>query len=361
MRVAFFHNLSAGGAKRVVFEQVKYLSKKHEVEVFEIDQKENNYLNLAELVPVKKFAFSLSNKYSLIFKRLVSDYNNFYELNVLHKKIAKDIDNGKFDVVIVHPDIFTQAPFLLRYLKTSNIYYAHESLRIVYEPQFDFNENVILIKKLYEKLTRKIRKNIDRKNISKADRIICNSRFTKENIKKAYGLDCSVCYPGINTNLFKNLKIKKTTDVLFIGEMEDSEGYPLLKNLMEDNLVKLKILSRKNRKFTLTDKELVNEYNKTKIVLCLNRNEPLGLIPLEAMSCGVPVIAVDEGGFKETVKHGLTGYLVKRDGKDIFGKIKNLLGEEKLYNRMSKNCRDDILKNWAWEKRIGDLEKFLKT
>lgn len=46
-------------------------------------------------------------------------------------------------------------------------------------------------------------------------------------------------------------------------------------------------------------------------------DEPLGLVPLEAMSCGRPVIATRSGGIPETIIDGVTGYLVDRD--DVTG------------------------------------------
>ncbi len=41
-----------------------------------------------------------------------------------------------------------------------------------------------------------------------------------------------------------------------------------------------------------------------------SQDEDFGLTPLEAMASGTPVVAVDEGGYQETVVNGATGYLV---------------------------------------------------
>jgi glycosyltransferase involved in cell wall biosynthesis len=360
MKIAFFHNLPEGGAKRVVFEQVKYLSKKHKVSVFEIAQDDNKFQDLKKISTVKTYKFNIKNNLPGFLNRVYSDYKNFYSLSVLHKQIADEIDRGKFDLVIAHPDKYTQAPFLLRYLKTRSIYFCEEVLRIAYEKELEFNEDVLFIKKWYENVTRGIRKNIDKKNALSAGLILANSKYTSENIKKAYNKGSEVFLLGVDSNLFKLRDVKKTVDVLYIGELEDIEGFDLLKEVMSEGKIKVKVLCRKNRKFNLTDNDLVNEYNSSRIVVALNRNEPFGLIPLEAMSCGVPVVAVAEGGFKETIRDGATGYLVKRDGAELLIKINKLLDDHNLYEQMSAKCRDDIVHNWDWKIRMKEFEKFLK-
>jgi len=108
-----------------------------------------------------------------------------------------------------------------------------------------------------------------------------------------------------------------------------------------------------------SDKELAKLYSSAKVVVCLANNEPFGLIPLEAMACGVPVIAVNEGGYKESIIDGKTGYLVPRDPKALAQKLEFLLANEKIRTKMGKNARLHIEKNWTWDKSINDLEKIL--
>src|SRR5690606_24838394 len=87
--------------------------------------------------------------------RGINDLKTFYYLKNLHKKIAKDIDSKKYDIVIIHPDKITQSPFLIRYLKTNNLYFCQEPLRMVYEYVLRVDRKRIgNIKYLYEVLTR---------------------------------------------------------------------------------------------------------------------------------------------------------------------------------------------------------------
>ena len=67
----------------------------------------------------------------------------------------------------------------------------------------------------------------------------------------------------------------------------------------------------------ITDEELVILYNKAKLVVYTPYMEPFGLVPLEAMSCGTPVVGVNEGGVMETVLNGKTGILVERNVNNI--------------------------------------------
>lgn len=361
MRIAFFHNLPVGGAKRVVYYQIKYLSKKHDVDLYTIKSKGPDFLNFPKLqCRIYEYEFKLNEKRGPLNK-VVNDLRVFRGLQSLHKKIASEIDGKNYDIVIVHPDKYTQAPFVLSFLKTKNIYYCHEPLRLAYEEHLRLFKPKTPAHYLYEKITRSIRKNIDRGNALHADIILTNSKFTKQNVQKYYKTKAVVCYPGIDTNIFKKRNSKKIYDLLFVGDKAKEDGYDLFQDIVRrlPDKIKVNIVSTRQKNKWISDLELSGIYSKSKLVLSLAINEPLGLIPLEAMACGIPVIAADEGGYKETIMNGKNGYLLPRSAEKISSKIQLLLDNTNLLEKLSINSIDYIRKNWAWEKKINKLENIL--
>jgi glycosyltransferase involved in cell wall biosynthesis len=280
------------------------------------------------------------------------------KLLTLHKKIAKVISDNNYDFIIVSPSKLTQAPFLLQYVNKP-IYFCQEPLRIVYDPLFNISENLNFFKINYEKLNRKIRKYVDLKNINKAGLVLANSNFSKNNIKQAYGIDAAVCYLGVDTNKFRPLGLKKEYDLLFIGEKSIIEGYDLLEKSLKlfANKPKVKFIERNNKGEGITENELVRQINKAKITVCLSRNEPFGLIPIEAMSCEVAVVSLNEGGLKESVVNNQTGYLVNSNSKEIYEKINKLLSQPLLRKKMGEKARKRVLSNFSWEKSLQSLFK----
>lgn len=356
MKIAVFHELDFGGAKRVVLEFAKRLKENNVVDIYYVDSKIDN--NLKD--------FSTSNYWyrfnSKVWKgnnwkvRLNKDTVELFKLYRLHKKVAFDIESRKYDYIFVHPSKFTQAPFLLRFLKNKCIYFCQEPLRIVYDKNLSNLSFVKFPKKAYEFFIRKIRKRIDLKNFNNAKLVLANSIFSKKLIEESYRKPVIVCYLGVDTNLFKPQKLNKSIDVLFIGNKDN--GYTFLDELSKLNIdFKIRTVLRGSKKSNIADKELVRIYNKSKILIALNHNEPFGLIPLEAMACGVPVVAVFEGGYMETIVDGKTGYLVKRDYGRLEEAISKLLNNEKLRMKMGKEARSNIEKNWTWNKAV---ERFLE-
>ena len=69
-------------------------------------------------------------------------------------------------------------------------------------------------------------------------------------------------------------------------------------------------------------------------------NEAYGNVVVEALACGVPVVAYKRGGPSEIIKHGETGYLVKPDDKE------SLLNYLEIINKIDrKNCREWVENN----------------
>jgi len=359
MKIAFFHNLPTGGAKRVVYEEIKRLSKKHTVDLYTIHSFENDFLDFSKL-SYKEYVydFSLESPMPNSLKRLIRDFKTFVLLPELHKKIAYDIDKKKYDVVIVHPDRFTQAPYLLKYLRTKSIYFCEELLRMAYEPYFSISD-LPTTNYLYELSNRKIRKYIDKSNARSASVILANSNFTKEKAEKAYQREVFTCYLGVDTNAFKPSKEKKEF-LLFIGNPDKVTGLDLLDLLRmryKDIGKRIKIIDFSKEK-ALSDRELAIYYSKSFATLCLSFEEPFGLTPLESMSTETPVIAVDEGGYKESIINNKTGFLLQRNTKEIYEKIIYLIRHPDRRMAMGKNGRIFVKEQWTWENHVKDLQKY---
>ena len=91
----------------------------------------------------------------------------------------------------------------------------------------------------------------------------------------------------------------------------------------------------------LSTNELQKELGKCRALLNTPKwNEAFGNVVVEALACGVPVIAYKRGGPSEIIQHGQTGYLAEPDDK------KNMLSYVKIIEKIErKKCREWVEKN----------------
>ena len=111
--------------------------------------------------------------------------------------------------------------------------------------------------------------------------------------------------------------------------------------------------------YVKSDRQLAKIYSESFATVCPAREEPFGLVPLESMACETPVLAVDEGGYKETVVDGVTGFLLPRDPKAFAEKIKYLIKNPNVARKMGKAGRKHVKKTFRGENHARDVEKLL--
>lgn len=362
MRIAVFHELPKGGARRAVNEIAKQLKNYHTVDLYLVDEvndaSENKFFT-------KKYFFKFTPKIWTGKNwrvRLYKDTIELFHLYFLHKEIASKISAKKYDVVFIHSSKFTEAPFILRFANKNKIFYCHDPhYRMLYEPLLGIPKDLDFFRYNYERLNRIIRKYIDKTNIQNADIVLANSRYTQKGVKKAYGIESTICYLGVDQKIFKPGD-KKDYDIFYIGSKEPVDGYPLLQDVLKrlQRSLKIKLLFVESE-WISDDRILARYYARSKIVACFARNEPLGLVPLEAMACGSVVVATNEAGHKETVIEGITGVLVPRNASLIAKKIKRLLSQPKMLRKISEKSRNNILEQWTWRLAARRIENIFLT
>lgn len=109
----------------------------------------------------------------------------------------------------------------------------------------------------------------------------------------------------------------------------------------------------------------VNQYYKRAkaLLVPIKWEEPFGLVMIEAMACGCPVIAFKIGSAPEIIKDGETGYLVDmEDGVQGFTnaikKLNSLSPNE--YSHMRKKCRERVEQCYTYEKMIDRYEELFE-
>ncbi len=104
-------------------------------------------------------------------------------------------------------------------------------------------------------------------------------------------------------------------------------------------------------------KELNAFYNLADVCVVPSYYEPFGIVPIEAMACGTPVVASRIGGLQYTVKNGKTGFLAKvRNYRDLSSKINKVISKDKDF--FSDDCLRRIEENFSWEKIAEKYEIF---
>jgi glycosyltransferase involved in cell wall biosynthesis len=101
----------------------------------------------------------------------------------------------------------------------------------------------------------------------------------------------------------------------------------------------------------VTRAKLIELYQNATIHVVPSHYEGLPTVLLEAMACGLPVVATDIGGNREVISNGVNGFLVPPKTPKVMAEtILNLLGDNGLRERTGKAARKTIEKQYTWDK-----------
>ncbi|HOW58355.1 MAG TPA: glycosyltransferase family 4 protein [Candidatus Omnitrophota bacterium] len=391
MKIAFFHNLPSGGGLKTLCQKANCLRQKgHEIVVYSFSSAEKDFPRLWDHVTDHQVVIPLEFRGG-------GKYRAYQKAS---EELAGRINQSDVDMVLVDKCRFLGSPTMMRYLKKPFIFYTQEPLRYkeherLAPPDF-LAKNFIHKKKPIQAGGRGFRlgqifdhlmiRKIDRQNLRKAENIWTNSCFSQAWLQRVYNVRAEVVYQGIDVECFKpEPGLKKTNRVLSVGRISRIKGYDLLLEAItkipvavrpgwdivcddetssysmglqkqaEENGVDLRVFRR------IHEKELCRLYQESKVVLCASHREPFGLVPLEAMACGTPVIAVDEGGYRETVVHGKTGLLLPRDPALWVQHIQEIFKEPEMRENFGTAGRQRVERQWTWKNFIDAIESWAQS
>jgi glycosyltransferase involved in cell wall biosynthesis len=214
------------------------------------------------------------------------------------------------------------------------------------------------------------------------DRIITCSDNSAATIQAELNLPpgkLQVIHYGADTDVFKPLDDveKLPNSLLFVGDSEDRnkgalyllEALHMLRHRVPFRASfidhrpppHLKLVQRLMKQYRLYNnieilpraptEDLVRLYNRTQIVVSPSLYEGFGLPAVEAMACGVPVVATRAGALSEIIEDGVTGILVPpADSAALSEALRLLLSDPDLCRRMGQAGRERVLKNFTWRR-----------
>jgi glycosyltransferase involved in cell wall biosynthesis len=108
----------------------------------------------------------------------------------------------------------------------------------------------------------------------------------------------------------------------------------------------------------LPQARLPEVYRSADLVVCAPWYEPFGIVPLEAMACGIPVVASSVGGLIDTVVDGGTGrHVPPRDPEALAQVIAELLRDPDERHRLGRNGRQRVEQRYSWARVVAETER----
>lgn len=395
MRIALWQSLPSGGGKRCFVDQVDGLrALGHEVRAWTTTQAARDFLPVAgeTVVPLDlPRREAMSKRDRLMFsERLIEAF----DANA--RETAAQIEAEGFDVALAHSSFLLHCPPLARFLKrTPSALYVHEPNRPLFEAAPDSpwaarertGGRVAELKRDAKDAiaTRGMRVMIreEARNARAFGRVLTNSASTREAMLRSMGVDGFVCPPGIDAETFVPLsETVARTDVLGVGSVQPHKNVEFLIEaaaLMRrpalrwignapgaEYRARLEALARERKvelriETDVSDAALLAALQNAAVFVYAPRLEPLGLAPLEAMACGVPVVAVAEGGCRETVVDGATGFLVANDPREFAAAVDRILDDPALRRSMGAEGRAWVERRWTRPAATARLVRQLET
>ena len=341
LKVALVHDyfMQYGGAERV-FEAIFELFPNADIFCPVVDHNILKKLN----PPVK--GINTSRFFSQRFvKKHYRAFLSFYPL------VVEKFDFSKYDLVISDSSAWVKN--IITPPDTVHISYIYNPMRFAWNffhkdiKARSWLERVVLIP-----ITHFLRL-WDQVSTNRIDSIISISQHVRKRIKKYLNRDSMVIYPYVDWDFFKPSNYKGNY-FLLVSRMRAYKKIDLaIKafNYTQDKLVIIgggemlplyKRMAKKNIVFIdSVDDDHLREYYAHCRAFIFPQEEDFGITPLEAQSCGRPVIAYGKGGALETIKENETGIFFKKQT------VNSLISAIEKFKKIEKSFDKGKIRTWA--------------
>jgi len=378
---SIFHHLPSGGGIRVASEMLGAMARYYRWSVHCPQGSPDPGLGLSgELV---EYPFPQSTRISGV-KRLAAPLFLVRRLlafrRICGEAAARMSESSRR--ALIHNSMVIAAPPVLEYLAIPSLYYCYEYPRHIYEPGLIRRTASPAARALLLPL-RLLEKRTDRRSALSASGIATLSGYMAGRLREIYGLEAAVVRPGVDAGRLTPDEGSTGDYVLSVGALWPFKGHELameaVARLPRRIRPSLRIVadrelpgySRRLRTeaarlevdlrvhLGIPEADLLEAYRRARAVLCCQAREPYGLVPLEAMACARPVVAVAEGGFSDNVDHGRTGLLAQRRPEDVARQLESVLADPALARRLGEAGRSFVLEDRTVEGAAESLSSLL--
>lgn len=208
-----------------------------------------------------------------------------------------------------------------------NLWYCHTPVRVFYDLRNAFLASVPPMRRWAARRWIERRRPEYETAVAGVDRIVANSRNVSDRIRRYLGHSSEIVYPPVDTSRYRFDRVGDFW--MSVNRLSHEKGLDLqmavFRRLPQERLVVVgapqmgvrmdrfirSLNPPPNVEFLgeIDDRKLRDLYATCRGLVATSRDEDFGLGPVEAMASGKAVVAVDEGGYRESVVHGETGWL----------------------------------------------------
>jgi glycosyltransferase involved in cell wall biosynthesis len=270
---------------------------------------------------LKGSVFEEATIYRSFIDRLPWSKKKFRSYLPLFPMAIEQFDLRSYDLILSSSHCVAKG--VNRHPDQLHICYCHTPMRYAWDLTQDYLRDAGLDRGMKGAVARYFLQNLqdwDFESSNRVDHFIANSRFVAERIKRLYGREATVIYPPVRTDFFKpgqkkepfylaasRLVAYKKIDLI----VEAFSRMPHRKLVVIGDGPEMKKLQKKAGKnielLGYQSDEVLRKTLQQAKALIFAAVEDFGILPIEAMATGTPVIALRRGGVAETVVDGVTG------------------------------------------------------